>query len=116
MAASHGTWLSEATALFFCWALLSLLVRIWVKLTRRDKWGLDDSTIIAGLVSTTTGAMGTVLSCYQVICIFHIGCIFWAINDGYGRPLNSPKLKIDSVGKVNPPEPIDEIPFYSSFV
>ena len=36
----------------------------------------------------------------QAICILHIGFIFWAISDGYGRPLDSPELKIHLVGKV----------------
>ena len=102
MTASRGSWLTEATILFFCWSFLSLLVRIWVKITRRDKWGLDDSSITGGFVSTISPAMGTGLTVSQAICVLHIGFIFWAISDGYGRPLDSPELKIHLVGKVKP--------------
>ena len=105
MTASRGSWLTEATVLFFCWSFLSLLVRIWVKVTRRDKWGLDDSSITGGFVSTISPAMGSGLTVSQAICILHIGFIFWAISDGYGRPLDSPDLKIYLVGKVNYPKP-----------
>jgi hypothetical protein len=106
MTASRGSWLTEAAILFFCWSFLSLLVRIWVKITRRDKWGLDDSTITGGFVSTTIPipVMGITLTMAQAICILHIGFIFWAISDGYGRPLDSPELKIHLAGKVELPE------------
>jgi hypothetical protein len=48
----RGSWLSTATALFFSWAILSLGLRIWVKLGRKQKWTHSDSALTAGFVST----------------------------------------------------------------
>lgn len=50
MSQDRASWLSTATVLFFIWSFLSLCVRVWVKLGRKHKWGVDDSAISAALV------------------------------------------------------------------
>ncbi|KAJ9607858.1 hypothetical protein H2200_007937 [Cladophialophora chaetospira] len=72
MSENRGSWLSTATGLFFSWATLALGVRLWAKLGRNQSRGFDDSAILAAFV----------------VVILHIAANFWAIHNGYGRPLD----------------------------
>jgi len=45
--------LTSITVFFFCWAVLTYALRLWVKLPKRNFWGLDDTLISVALVRTT---------------------------------------------------------------
>lgn len=82
MASDHqGAWLSTATALFFTWALLTLLVRLWVKLRHREGWQLDDSSI----------------SFAFVFAFCHVVVTFAAVNAGYGGEDKTEQSRIAKV-------------------
>ena len=81
MALDRGPWLSTATALFSTWSLLTLLVRLWVKLRHRESWQLDDSTISVAFV----------------FALAHLAVTFTAIDAGYGRTGGHDRGRIEKV-------------------
>jgi len=42
--------LTIATILFFAWAFLTFVVRVWVKAKKSDSWGADDTAITIAAV------------------------------------------------------------------
>lgn len=74
MSATAGTGntapgLTSTAALFFIWALLTYIVRAWVKLRKSDSWGIDDTTITLSLL----------------FAFFHVVATCYAVNHGYGN-------------------------------
>ncbi|KAK3074120.1 hypothetical protein LTR53_003707 [Teratosphaeriaceae sp. CCFEE 6253] len=55
--------LTSITVFFFCWALLTYALRLWVKLPKRNFWGIDDTIISAALVAAFANVCAT---CYAV--------------------------------------------------
>lgn len=43
--------LTTASILFFLWAILTFVVRVWVKAKKSDSWGTDDTAISVAAVS-----------------------------------------------------------------
>lgn len=85
---NQGAWLSTATALFFAWALLTLLVRLWVKLRHRETWQLDDSSI----------------SLAFVFAFSHVVVTFAAVDAGYGSMDKQEQSRIAKVSRNCDPE------------
>ena len=50
--------LTSITVFFFCWAVFTFALRLYVKLPKRDLWGIDDSVIAFALVRFMTTAVG----------------------------------------------------------
>ena len=46
--------LTSITIFFFCWAIFTYILRLWVKLPKREFWSLDDTVISLALVRYTT--------------------------------------------------------------
>lgn len=46
--------LTIATILFFAWAILTYVVRVWVKAKKSDSWGSDDTAITVAAVGSVT--------------------------------------------------------------
>lgn len=82
MSTNHGNYLSIATALFFSWSSLSLLVRVWVK-SRKGRWAWEDSIVCAAFF----------------LILGHITTILLAVSDGYGGPLGG--LDPETVETIN---------------
>ncbi|KAK3109704.1 hypothetical protein LTR53_016758, partial [Teratosphaeriaceae sp. CCFEE 6253] len=62
--------LTVAISLFFAWAALTGAVRAWVKLKKRDSWGVDDTSIL------------TCLACIVIRVIV----VTLAVHHGFGNP------------------------------
>lgn len=45
----HGAWLASAMGIFFGWAVLAWIVRVWAKV-RTKSWALDDYAISGAVV------------------------------------------------------------------
>ncbi|KAJ3485916.1 hypothetical protein NLG97_g6722 [Lecanicillium saksenae] len=67
-----GAWLASAMGIFFGWAFLAWLVRVWAKL-RTQAWTLDDYAI-----------SGSVLAAF-----LHLVFVSYAIRHGYGKELDT---------------------------
>lgn len=61
--------LTSVAALLFIWALLTYIVRAWVKLRKSDSWGIDDTTISISLL----------------FAFFHVVATCYAVSHGYGN-------------------------------
>jgi hypothetical protein len=48
--------LTSITIFFFCWAVFTFGLRLWVKLPKRELWGVDDTVIAFALVRPTSQA------------------------------------------------------------
>ncbi|XWW96336.1 hypothetical protein V2A60_004309 [Cordyceps javanica] len=77
----QGAWLASAMGIFFGWAFLAWLVRVWAKL-RTKAWGLDDYAISGSLLAA----------------LLHIVFLFHAIAHGYGKPFHT--LSASSITRV----------------
>ncbi|KAJ6787679.1 hypothetical protein PWT90_08377 [Aphanocladium album] len=67
-----GAWLASAMGIFFGWAFLAWLVRVWAKL-RTQAWTLDDYAI-----------SGAVMAAF-----LHLVFVSYAIRHGYGKELDT---------------------------
>ncbi|EGX93746.1 hypothetical protein CCM_02015 [Cordyceps militaris CM01] len=71
MAEIHGVWLASATGIFFGWAFLAWILRVWAKL-RTKSWMLDDYTLSGSLLAA----------------FLHLVSMCHAIRYGYGKTLD----------------------------
>ena len=75
--------LTTVTILLFIWSVVSYGVRLWVKLQKRDHWGVDDAAITLAVVAI----LGQVIA------------LFASIHRGYGSPWSS--MSVDDRASVD---------------
>ncbi|KAK3671128.1 hypothetical protein LTR78_008929 [Recurvomyces mirabilis] len=62
--------LTSITIFFFCWALFTFALRLYVKLPKRELWAVDDTVVALALLAALANLIATT----------------HAVNHGYGAP------------------------------
>ncbi|KAK5133186.1 hypothetical protein LTR08_008122 [Meristemomyces frigidus] len=78
--------LTSITIFFFCWAVLTFALRLWVKLPKRGSWGVDDIVISLALVRTgiPKPEQSVLTRRYQLAALVNVCATFQAVKHGFG--------------------------------